>query len=163
MTEPTEPIYFYGKNNCFSNWYPIHFVDEDGILFENNEQYMMYHKAILFKDEKQAIKILKTNDPFTIKKMGRKVKNFDKNIWNQQAKEIVDSGCLLKFSQNEDIKNILLSTDERILAEASPYDKIWGIGINETDAKKGKPWKGENWLGECLMRVRDSIINSIHY
>lgn len=91
--------------------------------------------------------------------MGRKVKNFDPDIWNEHKYGIVKKGNFLKFSQNERFKEFLLSTDNKILVEASPYDTIWGIGMLETDpnAKNPAQWNGENLLGFALMEVRDEL------
>ena len=161
----SETFYFYGhtsrsgEKRCLSNWFQSEFVDPDGITFSNSEQYMMYQKAKLFQDETQAQAILQNPDPATAKKMGRKVKNFDPETWNKNAREIVYEGCLLKFSQNEEIKDFLLSTGNQVLAEASPYDQIWGIGIDIKKAINGISWRGTNWLGECLMRVRATLRN----
>ena len=130
-----------------------------GQKFENSEQYMMYHKALLFYDYTKAQEILNTSDPKLIKKKGREVSNFDPMIWHEHAREIVFTGCLLKFSQNQEIQDFLLSTGEIMLAEASPYDNIWGIGICEKDAINGIRWRGDNWLGQCLMRVRFHLRN----
>lgn len=158
----TECVYFLGhtdKNGdikCFSNWYPVEFVDGN-IKFYNSEQYMMYHKAKLFGDDEKSEEILKISDPREVKKKGREVKNFNQDIWNENAMDIVYSGCLLKFNQNKEIKEVLLSTKNKVLAEASPYDNIWGIGISAKEAKEGKEWRGTNWLGKCLMRVRDTL------
>ncbi|SHF05931.1 conserved hypothetical protein, ribA/ribD-fused [Chryseobacterium takakiae] len=91
--------------------------------------------------------------------MGRKVKKFDLDIWNEHKYEIVKKGNFLKFSQNEGFKEFLLSTDNKILVEASPYDTIWGIGMLETDPNTKNPvqWNGENLLGFALMEVRDEL------
>jgi ribA/ribD-fused uncharacterized protein len=165
-----EYLFFFGQNNengYLSNFYLSNFKDDKPSdlpsLIGNkneyfcNEQYMMYQKAILFKDLKIAELIMKQNNPIECKKLGRKVKNFDNDIWNKNAKDIVCKGLFLKFSQNIKLKNFLLNTKDKILAEASPYDKIWGIGISVNDAKNGKAFNGTNWLGECLMKVRDEL------
>ena len=117
----------------------------------------MYKKAILFNDLEKAAEILETKSPKIAKTKGRQVKKFVQEIWDKNAQDIVFKACLLKFSQNEDIKNYLLSTSDRILAEASQFDKIWGIGISVKKAEEGCEWRGTNWLGECLMRVRDTL------
>jgi len=63
-----------------------------------------------------------------------------------------------KFSQNPRLQAQLLATDDDILVEASPYDKIWGVGLRETDPRINDPsqW-GKNFLGKCLGRVRDAL------
>lgn len=121
----------------------------------------MYCKAILFKDQAIADKILQTSFPKLCKKYGRQVKNFDNKVWMEQCENIVFTGCLYKFTNNERLKKLLLSTDDKLLVEASPYDRIWGIGLSKYDALRTPigQWKGNNKLGKCLMKVRDFIRN----
>jgi ribA/ribD-fused uncharacterized protein len=120
---------------------------------------MMSQKALLFNDIETNSKIMKENDPKQYKELGRQVKNFSPKIWDEKKFEIVVKGNLHKFSQNENLKQFLLSTKNKILAEASPYDKIWGIGMdaNDKDILNQDKWKGENLLGKALMKVRDII------
>jgi ribA/ribD-fused uncharacterized protein len=122
---------------------------------------MMYHKAKLFGDTVIASEILKTTDPGEQKALGRKVKDFDPIIWEKNAKQIVYDGCKLKFTQNHKLLNVLLQTKGTLLVEASPYDKVWGIGLGEDDPLIHDPknWKGTNWLGEVLTKLRDDLLN----
>jgi ribA/ribD-fused uncharacterized protein len=166
----TTYIYFYGHcpirhgvYSCLSNWYTTRFIcDETGKTFDNVEQYMMWRKAILFNDIKTANEIMKTDLPAMSKLLGRSVSNFNQNIWDKNCVDIVMRGCFLKFSQNEYIKDILLNTNDAILAEASPYDTIWGIGLTIKTAnacKNESEWRGQNLLGKCLMNVREKLKN----
>ncbi len=98
--------------------------------------------------------------PSEAKILGRKVSNFNQEIWNKNAKNIVICGCYMKFTQNQHLREYILSTGDRPIVEASANDKIWGIGISILAAKSGRPWNGTNWLGECLMIVRDLIKNN---
>lgn len=156
-------ILFYGHRTgiyrSFSQWYPIKFKDDYGIIYHNTEQYMMAHKAALFGDTDTMTDILNETDPAKIKKLGRKVRNFDEDLWHQNRFNIVFQGNYLKFSQNPQIKAILLSTDDKLIAEASPYDDIWGIGLRESIAKNmsRSKWPGKNLLGKALMRVRQEL------
>lgn len=159
----------------FSQWRYSKFVEE-GIEYNSGEQYMMYKKAILMNDQETAGEImaiqiynpkLKNESKVNfskiakIKELGRQVKNFNEELWNKQKFEIVKKGNLLKFSQNEDLKQILLNTNNKVLIEGSCYDKIWGIGMKEEDAKKMDPkeWSkfGQNLLGKSLMWTRDQL------
>ncbi|MGG7470084.1 NADAR family protein [Chryseobacterium arthrosphaerae] len=143
---------------CFSQWYPSKF-EEDGVLYKTAEHYMMAEKARLFNDYEIAEEILQAKTPNQAKSLGRKVKNFDAQLWDEHKYEMVKKGNLLKFSQNQKIRKFLLSTGKKILVEASPYDKIWGIGMLETDHRAENPllWNGENLLGFALMEVRDEL------
>ena len=120
---------------------------------------MMAYKADLFNDLESIEKILNSNHPKIIKDLGRKIINFDEKTWNENKYSIVLTANYYKFNQNEDMKMILINTKNKILVEASPYDKIWGVGLLETDKKIIDPnnWKGDNLLGFALMEVRDMI------
>jgi len=120
---------------------------------------MMASKARLFSDEEVFQEIMTANHPHDYKKLGRKVRNFEPELWDARKSEIVVEGNKAKFGQNQDIKEFLLSTGDAILVEASPYDKIWGIGLDRETAMKGsvEQWQGENLLGCALMEVRDYL------
>ena len=155
-------LFFFGeksKNGYCSNWYPAKFTDpETGLVFQNIEQYMMWAKADLFGDEDMTAKILRNPNPAICKKLGRQVRKFDPMIWSNKCMHIVTRGCYYKFSQNPNLKQFLIATGDRILVEASPYDRIWGIGYNVSDAFKVDKVKwGQNLLGKCLMKVRGTI------
>lgn len=94
-----------------------------------------------------------------MKKLGRKVRNYDDSIWKEKRYDVVVKGNIAKFSQNEKLRSFLLSTGSKILVEASPKDTIWGIGLEESspDALSPRKWQGENLLGFALMEVRDII------
>lgn len=155
--ESNQQVYpFYA--GTFSQFYKCEFV-VDGILFNCAEQYMMYKKAELFGDTEIAKQILKECKPGNIKALGRKVRNFDDEVWIKTCKGIVYVGNLAKFSQNLKLRERLLNTKNAILVEASPRDKRWGVGLSKHDDKifDTKKWRGSNWLGEILMKVRSTL------
>ena len=159
-----EFVLFYGHKSktitksCLSQWWPCKFKS-NGIKYNCAEQYMMSEKAKLFKDEESFQLIMQENSQKKIKEYGRLIKNFNDEEWNKHKINIVVQGNLLKFSQNEDLKQFLIGTGDKILVEASPTDRIWGIGLdkNNPDARNPLKWKGENLLGFYLMKVRDII------
>ena len=144
------------ENGLFSNWHQTGFHDDDNIYYANCEQYIMAKKAQIFKDIEKKELIMKTSNPKTIKFYGRQVKNFNESNWDKHKYEIMVSGCFYKFSKNEQAKKTLLNTDNKIIAEASKYDFVWGIGLTKDEALKipKKNWPGQNLLGKCLMDVR---------
>lgn len=146
-------------NGHFSNWYPATF-SVDNITFNCAEQYMMYMKAKTFGDAVSADLILQAKDPMVQKKLGRSVANFNEAEWDKVKENIVFNACFAKYSQNSDLFTELVNTKELILVEASPYDKIWGIGMaaDHPDATNESKWQGQNLLGKALMKVR-GILN----
>lgn len=165
--ENVEFIFFWGHRqnkkdivtkSCFSQWYISDFV-VDGTLYNCAEKYMMAEKARLFKDDETLEEVLKATEQGKIKALGRKIKNFNEEIWNKEKYNIVLQGNLAKFTQNEKLKEFLINTENKIIVEASPYDKVWGVGLLADDEKINNPnqWAGENLLGFALMEVRDLI------
>ena len=161
-------LYFWGHTpkqvdlidkSCFSQWYPAQFKDE-GIEYLTAEHYMMAQKAKLFNDEEIFAQILQVKHPNEAKQLGRKVRNYDEKIWQEKRFDIVVQANFAKFSQHPELKNFLLATKDHILVEASPVDKIWGIGMAQDHLHTQDPsqWQGLNLLGFALMRVRDQLL-----
>jgi ribA/ribD-fused uncharacterized protein len=150
--------YVFFWNGIYSQWFLADMVT-DSITFNSCEQYMMYRKALLFGDKEIADEILFEEDPREQKKWGRKIKNFNKDIWEQNCLSIVYQGNLAKFTQNEDLKRQLLLTGDRMLVEASPVDQIWGIKMGENDKGVDNPvnWRGLNLLGQVLNLVKNTL------
>jgi ribA/ribD-fused uncharacterized protein len=145
----------------FSQWHGCRFKI-DGIIYNCAEQYMMAQKAVLFKDEDALAKIMATGSPRIQKGLGRKVRGFNPSKWDACSREIVYRGNWAKFTQNDDLQELLLATKGTTIVEASPSDSIWGIGLGEDDPRAWdrKTWRGKNWLGEVLTRVRDDILKA---
>ena len=131
----------------------------NGITFSSMEQYMMYQKAVCFKDEEIAEKILATTDVAVIKALGRKVKGYNDGYWNGVRQLLVYEGLKEKFTQNENLKKLLLDTEDSILAEGAVNDRIWGIGLSMKDSNRleSEKWRGQNLLGYAMMMVRNWI------
>lgn len=146
------------ENGYLSNWFLSEFT-VGGITFSSMEQYMMYEKAVLFKDQITAEKILQTDDVAKIKALGRTVQNFDDEVWAKEREGIVYNGVLEKFRQNPELAEKLKKTGEEIIAECAVKDRIWGIGLSIKDENRLSidKWRGQNLLGRILMRVREDI------
>ncbi len=151
----TMVLFWHGP---FSQWHKSNF-NIGGVDYNCAEQYMMASKARLFIDVRAEHAIMASKDPEQQKFFGRGVHNFNVDKWNKVCKRIVFEANQAKFSQDEDLKQLLLDTGDRILVEASPLDKIWGIGLAKEDplALDQNQWKGTNWLGEVLMQVREHL------
>ncbi len=161
-------IFFWGHTpcadgqigpSCLSQWWGCRFA-ADGVEYSCAEQYMMAEKARMFGDQEMLEKILEARDPKVMKAYGRAVRHFDAARWDGACYDIVKAGNLAKFSQNQDLWDYLKSTGNRILVEASPWDRIWGIGMRKSDPDAGDPakWRGTNLLGFALTEVRDTLL-----
>lgn len=160
MKTTDQLVLFWTEKDIYSNFYPFEFVHQ-GMLFHSAEQAIMYRKAKLFGAHSIASTILNTRSPKACKQLGRSRQiPFDETLWTIHRERIFTEILVDKFS-NEPLKQQLLRTGEKILAEASPYDTIWGIGIRETDPRALDPsqWKGANLLGKVLMQVRGILKN----
>ena len=143
---------------CCSQWYPAEFRVDD-VLYRTAEHFMMAEKARFCGDEKNLQNILHSTDPSEVKAFGRMVKSFDSARWAGVSFEIVVKGNLAKFGTHPDLREWLLASAPRIIVEASPTDKIWGVGLAQHDPRASQPhqWLGKNLLGFALMQVRDEL------
>ena len=149
------------ENGYLSNWYMSEFTYND-IKFSSMEQYMMYQKAVTFRDFDVAKDIMETDDVAEIKALGRKVKNYSDVIWNGMRQIVIYQGLFAKFQQNAILKQQLLETGDSIIAECAVRDTIWGIGLSMKDTKRFdiNEWQGTNLLGFTLMAVRKELKNT---
>jgi len=162
MRKTDTNIYFWGSH--YSQWFKQNnLIEEDGIFYNSAEKYMMVKKAELFGDIEIKNQMLQSNDPKKVKSLGRKISNFNDKKWNENKVKIVTQGNYLKFSQNKKLLDILLEDKKYILVEASPVDKIWGVGLHYEDDKilKESNWRGENLLGISIMAAREQILNNL--
>ena len=146
------------KYKCFSQWYPAPFV-VNGITCPTAEHSMMAEKARLFGDEETARAALAAPHPAAAKAEGRKVRGFVEAVWEERRFGIVVAANHAKFSQHAALRDVLLATSTRVLVEASPTDRIWGIGLAAADPQAQSPlhWRGLNLLGFALMAARAQI------
>lgn len=149
---------FWQNRSPFSNWYPSIFT-HDGITFTRGEQYMMFRKAVMFEDKETATAIMSTDNPKEQKELGRLVKNYNEAAWSAVREKVMVAGLFEKFNQIPKLKEALLATGDTIIAEASPYDLVWGIGFtaDQPEAVDQAKWRGQNLLGKVLMKVRNEI------
>lgn len=151
--------FFFTEAAPFSQWYACKF-EAEGQEFNCAEQYMMWGKAMLFEDEAVAKEIMEAKHPREHKALGRKVKGYDEQKWRENRERIVKDGNRAKFTQNAELLALLEGTVGTELVEASPYDKIWGIGLAESDPRANDPskWKGQNLLGKVLTELREELL-----
>ncbi|WP_280899465.1 MULTISPECIES: NADAR family protein [unclassified Streptomyces] len=163
-------LYFWGHRprpdgrvgaSCLSQWWPSPFV-VDGVTYATAEHWMMAGKARLFDDPEAERRIVAAGHPSQAKAAGRLVRGFDEQIWRRERFGIVVEGSVHKFAAHEDLRQFLLNTGDWVLVEASPVDRVWGIGLAADDEAAGHPerWRGPNLLGFALMEARDRLRNA---
>ena len=151
---PEEP---YGY---LSNWYLSSF-ELDGIHFSSCEQYIMYRKCMIFGDQASADAVLSTDDTETQQSIGKTAKGFIPAVWDGMKQPLLMRGLYAKFTQNEDLKQLLLETGDTYLVECAASDHIWACGRKLTDDRRFDitKWNGQNLLGFALMEVRSALKN----
>lgn len=144
--------------SCLSQWWPSPFT-VDGVAYATAEHWMMAAKARLFGDAENERRALTADHPAEAKKAGGLVRGFDERTWRLERVGIVVEGNVHKFTADEGLRRYLLGTGDRVLVEASPMDRIWGIGLAATDEAALDPtrWRGTNLLGFALMETRDRL------
>lgn len=151
---------FYSRHSPLSNFFPSKFK-KDGIMFTSSEQHFQYMKALYCDELDIARQILQTDDPATCKTLGHSMSIPDLQVWQDEARETMYSGCFEKFRQNPKLKDFLMSTRDTVILEASA-DTFWGIGLRITDENVFKPecWNGSNHLGKILRKIRDTFLST---
>lgn len=151
--------YFFFYNGPFSQFHPSRFVVGKRV-FCWCEQWIMFNKAMLFKDTKCAREIMKASTPYRVKELGRLVSGYNDAIWSAERFDIVVIGNIYKFEQNTSLKFYLAATRGLELVECSASDTIWGIGrgLNDPLRLTERTWRGLNLLGKALTRVRVKLI-----
>ncbi|EED16103.1 conserved hypothetical protein [Talaromyces stipitatus ATCC 10500] len=166
-SETSNPVYFWrpeGEYGFLGQWWPSSFSWKNGdeeFTYANAEQHMMHRKALLFAGPSHPIthqlqKAWKL-EPGTIRDLGRQIPDFSEQMWQQNRYAIVLEGNYLKFSQNGDLRRELLATEDRELVEASPRDRIWGVGFGAAYASENRREWGLNLLGKALMETRERL------
>ncbi|MEU6464754.1 NADAR family protein [Streptomyces sp. NPDC046976] len=147
--------------SCLSQWWPSPFV-VDGRRYATAEHWMMAAKARLFGDAEAERHVLAAAHPAQAKKAGRLVRGFDEAIWERERFRIVVEGSVHKFAADPALRAFLLNTGDRVLVEASPVDRVWGIGLTADDEAAQDPerWRGLNLLGFALMEARTELAAS---
>ncbi|MGB9150539.1 MAG: NADAR family protein [Burkholderiales bacterium] len=164
--EKLKYLFFWGHQpgrnsitaSCFSQWYGASFVVDDQ-LYPTAEHFMMAEKASLFGHHATKAQVMNAPNPGAAKALGRQVRGFDEAVWLRHRFSIVVRANEAKFAQNPELGQFLRQTGNRVLVEASPVDRVWGIGLAQDDEKVNNPnlWQGLNLLGFALMQVRHDV------
>lgn len=158
VIETETMVLFWQPPGIFGQWTLSNFT-VDGVDYMCAEQFMMAEKARLFGDSETRAKILASDSPREHKALGRQVRGFDQALWERERLAIVIRGNVAKFGQDPELRRALLATGDRLMVEASPLDKIWGVGLQADDPRVHDPqsWRGLNLLGEALVAVRAQL------
>ncbi|WP_069885782.1 NADAR family protein [Streptomyces luteocolor] len=160
-------LYFWGHTprrdgtpgpSCLSQWWPSPFT-VDGVSYATAEHWMMAGKARLFGDADAERTVLAARTPAEAKNAGRLVRGFDEATWERERFGIVAEGSVHKFTSDPALREFLVGTGRRVLVEASPLDRVWGVGLAADDPRIGDPakWRGPNLLGFALMEARERV------
>lgn len=143
---------------CLSQWWPAP-MTISGLLYPTAEHFMMAEKARLFGDNATHNRILQAKGPGSAQRLGRMVHNFAEPTWALARTRIVVQGNLAKFQQHPHLQRYLIRTGSTVLAQASPADRVWGIGFAACASEACNPaaWTGLNLLGFALMTVREHL------
>lgn len=143
---------------CLSQWWPAPFTVA-GVTYRTAEHWMMAGKARLFGDEEAEVRAIAAGHPAQAKDAGRSVRGFDQALWERERFALVTEGSVHKFVQHPGLRAFLQGTGSRVLVEASPLDRIWGIGLAADDPRAQDPaaWRGLNLLGFALMEARGRL------
>lgn len=152
-------VVFFGKDSRFSNHYTSLFLADD-FSFLSIEQYLAYNRARIANDQELMDRAIGASDPLESKRILNLLHDAPgQEVWEKERRDILFTGLLAKFQQSADLRNYLLSSENRTLGEAS-RNKVWGIGLTLNDGARLDPnqWTGENLLGKTLMDVRHFIV-----
>ena len=102
---------------------------------------------------------MQTKDTAKQQAIRRHATGYVNSVWAGMRQMVVVRGLLAKFSQNEDLKQKLLATDDAVLVECAGSDQIWACGVRLNDDRRRDTanWTGMNILGFALMEVREMI------
>lgn len=142
-------IFFLSKSKQFfqfSNFYEKEFTIND-VTYRTIEHYFQSAKFIS-DDFEYGQKIINAKTPGKAKGLGRGNSKSLKKDWNESRVDIMYEGLKAKFTQNKDLMQLLLSTEDKELIENNPSDSFWGIGKNQ---------QGKNMLGKLLMKLREEL------
>ena len=155
--ENDSTIVFFTQGSPLSNFHPAPFV-KDNIPYTCSEQYIQAKKAELFEDDETHGKIMLTSNPYQIKALGSRVKNFIEQKWQSNARQIAFDACHEKFTQNSLLLDVLKETGNKTIGEAST-DPFWGVGksLSHVDVLNEDLWTGDNLLGNVLMALREQL------
>lgn len=144
--------------HVFSQWFPQVF-EHEGIRYSTAEHFMMAGKARLFDDSDALDAILNSASPGQAKAIGRQVRRFVPEVWDRECVGIVTTGSVAKFGSTRELRAYLAGTGHRVLVEASPRDRIWGVGMgrNNPNIERPSQWHGRNLLGFALMQARANL------
>lgn len=142
----------------FSQWFACEFT-LDGVTYGTAEQAMMHGKALIFGDQDTAARNMASTDPGRQKALGRQVAGFEQTQWDTHKTAQVTRINLAKFGQNKGLRRKPFQTGNVPLAEASPLDIIWGIGLDAAAAAStpSDEWPGQSLPGRILTGVRETL------
>lgn len=162
LTDKHAFFYTEWPSNFYQTKFTWHAFGEEN-EFYCTEQAFMWAKAKYFGDEEIAKRILVAETPMDCKQLGRIVKGYDDKNWNLVRYSFMHDVNFEKYTQDYKLQARLLDSDfdGKTFVEASPTDRIWGIGFAQVDAPDDESkWQGQNLLGKVITQVRKELLVS---
>ena len=155
-----DKILFQGIHSVFSIFHPAPF-SMNGIKYANSEQYFQSQKGAVMDDDITHRKIMLTNNPFKIKRLSRRIRNYEDSKWQSVMTKVMYDAVKAKFEQNPALGALLISTGTLKIIEASP-DHTWGCGLalKHPQVMSEPAWHGTGKMCDILSRVREELRSS---
>ena len=79
-----------------------------------------------------------------------------------KAAQLCKPGIKAKYEQNNNLKELLLNTETKIIVECSK-DRDWGTGVplGRFDCLSEDKWYGQGILGPLLMEIRSELRSAL--
>jgi ribA/ribD-fused uncharacterized protein len=146
-------VYFYGRSSPFSKHHVSPFVVK-GEKYACVEQFIVAEKARLFGDDDILALVMKEKTPAGLQHLEREIRDYDHEVWKKKRFGVACRGLIAKFGQDQELFAKLMETGDKHVAEANPWDRVWGVGLGAVRASRGEPWRGKNLLGKAVMTAR---------
>lgn len=160
MVKHEKMVAYYGPNDWLSSFYRCAMKitvlkGRDPFTVVSAEHAFHMCKAAYFRDYAMINRIANARTPHEALQLGRRVSGFDEVRWNEKRKDAMKYVMRAKLNSNKKLYAAALSLKGHILVEASPRNRVWGIGLSKDNPDVFNPsrWYGDNLHGECWMEV----------
>jgi len=111
-----------------------------------------FFQAQKFEDVRVREAIRAVKSPMVAARMGRDRKHRLRRDWETARVDVMREALRAKFRQHDDLRTLLLSTDDAEIVEHTDNDDFWGDGGDGS---------GANMLGKFLMELRERFAREL--